>query len=83
MDVILSFETPVPTITTQSNLPEDGTFHSHYRENLKSHLYTFQTVAPDSNVDTGDVQTHRETSDCISLHLFYQNRLINVNNITR
>jgi hypothetical protein len=33
-----SSETSVLTSATQQNIPEDGIFHSHRRENLKSYI---------------------------------------------
>jgi hypothetical protein len=36
MEAIRSTETLVLTTATQRNIPEDGIFHIHRRENLKS-----------------------------------------------
>jgi hypothetical protein len=38
MEEIRSSETSVLIRATRRNIPEDGTFHSHHRENLKSYI---------------------------------------------
>jgi hypothetical protein len=38
MEAIRTSETLVLTTATQCHIPEDGTFHSHRRENLKSYI---------------------------------------------
>jgi hypothetical protein len=38
MDAIHSSETSVLTRSTWLNIPEDGIFHSHHHENLKSYV---------------------------------------------
>jgi hypothetical protein len=39
MEAILPSETSVYTISTRRHIPEDGIFHNHRRENLKSYIY--------------------------------------------
>jgi hypothetical protein len=38
MEVARFSEMSVPTKATRRNIPHDGTFHSHRRENLKSYI---------------------------------------------
>jgi hypothetical protein len=39
MEAIRSYETSVYTISTRRHIPEEGIFHSHRRENIKSYTY--------------------------------------------
>jgi hypothetical protein len=38
IEALHSSETPVLTRAPRRNIPEDGILHSHFRENLKSHI---------------------------------------------
>jgi tRNA C32,U32 (ribose-2'-O)-methylase TrmJ len=38
MEALHSFETSVLTRARRRNIPEDGTFHSHRRETVKSYI---------------------------------------------
>jgi hypothetical protein len=44
IETIHSSETPGLTRTTRRNIPEDGIFHIHHRENLKSKLCSSQVL---------------------------------------
>jgi hypothetical protein len=41
MEALISSETSILTRSTQRNIPEDGTLHSHRRENLKCYRESY------------------------------------------
>jgi hypothetical protein len=49
-----SSETPVLTIATRRNNPEDTILHSHRRENLKSYILERKVVAPVYKTEIND-----------------------------
>jgi hypothetical protein len=50
MEAVRSSETSVHTRTTRRHIPENGIFHSHRRENLKSYTVLIMFIFASSTV---------------------------------